>query len=319
MKMRSGYFVPFALALAMAMPAGPAHAISLQFDYSLDSSGFFTPTRRTVLEAAGSYFNGLLTDTLDAITSSGSNQFNVNFTNPASLSQVTLPGFSVAANSLVVYVGGTTGLGGSTLAIGGPGGFSVSGSASFVNTAITRGEVGATSGPTASEFAPWGGSIAFNSAASWYFDNDVSTTEAFGGSDFFSVALHELGHVLGIGIADSWFRLVSGNVFTGSKASAANGGSVLLDAATGNGHWAEGVSSSVAGGGAQEAAMDPTLLNGTRKRFTRLDTAALDDIGWDVAPEVSTPGATKVPTIPHAGLVLLSAVLALLARRRLLA
>ena len=34
----------------------------------------------------------------------------------------------------------------------------------------------------------------------------------------------------------------------------------------------------------QEAAMDPDLQNGTRKRLTALDAAALKDIGWDVAP-----------------------------------
>lgn len=33
----------------------------------------------------------------------------------------------------------------------------------------------------------------------------------------------------------------------------------------------------------QEVAMDPDLLEGTRKRFTALDAAALKDIGWEVA------------------------------------
>jgi hypothetical protein len=39
----------------------------------------------------------------------------------------------------------------------------------------------------------------------------------------------------------------------------------------------------------QEAAMDPDLQNGTRKRFTALDAAAMRDIGWEViAPPVTT-------------------------------
>ena len=33
---------------------------------------------------------------------------------------------------------------------------------------------------------------------------------------------------------------------------------------------------------AQEVAMDPDLQNGTRKRLTALDAAALKDIGWEV-------------------------------------
>jgi len=43
-------------------------------------------------------------------------------------------------------------------------------------------------------------------------------------------------------------------------------------------------------GASQEAAMDPTLAPGTRKLFTDLDVAALDDIGWDAAqvPEPSS-------------------------------
>ena len=36
------------------------------------------------------------------------------------------------------------------------------------------------------------------------------------------------------------------------------------------------------GSTAQEAAMDPDLQNGTRKRLTALDAAALKDIGWEV-------------------------------------
>ena len=48
-------------------------------------------------------------------------------------------------------------------------------------------------------------------------------------------------------------------------------------------HWANGTQSVVYGGStAQEAAMDPDLQNGTRKRFTELDAAAMKDIGWEV-------------------------------------
>ena len=30
--------------------------------------------------------------------------------------------------------------------------------------------------------------------------------------------------------------------------------------------------------------MTPSILNGTRQLFTDLDVAALNDIGWDIAP-----------------------------------
>ena len=35
--------------------------------------------------------------------------------------------------------------------------------------------------------------------------------------------------------------------------------------------------------------MDPSIFDGTRKYFTELDYAGLDDIGWTVIPE---PGTT---------------------------
>jgi hypothetical protein len=41
---------------------------------------------------------------------------------------------------------------------------------------------------------------------------------------------------------------------------------------------------------AQEAAMDPDVQNGTRKRFTELDAAAMKDIGWDVIPLAGPSG-----------------------------
>jgi len=276
-----------AAPLACALSA-PAAAIVLNFDYSYDTNGFFSdPTRKTVLEAAGGFFESILLDDLTAITSGSGNSFDAIFTNPADGSTTTIYDFSVAADTLTIFVGGRS-LGGSTLGFGGPGGFNVSGSPDFVNNAVSRGEVGDTQGASATEFAPWGGAITFDSDTSWYFDSDPSTVEPFTGNDFYSVALHELGHVLGIGTADSWDALVdSGNLtFNGAAASSLWGGPVPLE---NSGHWQEGLMGLVAGS-SQEAAMDPTLTTGTRKLFTDIDRAGLDDIGWDVAP-VPLPGA----------------------------
>jgi hypothetical protein len=47
-------------------------------------------------------------------------------------------------------------------------------------------------------------------------------------------------------------------------------------------HWDSTVTSTV-GGASQYAAMGPSLSTGTRKRFTILDFAGMDDLGWDLA------------------------------------
>jgi len=287
------------LACLLVADVAPVAALSLQFDYSLDTEGFFTPARRVVLEAAGSTLSTLVTDSLSAITSSGINQFTARLTHPGTLASLSLPGFSVAADTLHVFVGGNSTLGSATLGFGGPGGFQVSGTAAFVSDAVARGQSGPISGALATEFAPWGGVVVFNSALNWHADSDPSTLEVFSGHDLYSVALHEIGHVLGLGIADSWFRLVSGGVFTGPAAIAAFGNAVPLTAD--GDHWAEGTRS-----GGQEAAMDPTLQVGTRKTFTPLDVAALDDIGWDIEPlSPPPPNPVEVP-LPSAMLIALA-------------
>lgn len=274
------------LAGLFAIASQPAMAINIQFDYGFDSNNFFdTQAKKDVLSAAGSYFSNLITDDLTAITSGGVNHFNINFSNPGTGATETINDYSVAADTLVVYAGGRD-LGGS-LGLGGPGGFGVGGTGAFVNNAVSRGETGDVQGATATDFAPWGGSIAFNTTSSWYFDSDLSTDADVVNNDFYSVALHELGHLLGLGISDSWDNLVSGTDFTGAESNSVFGGNVPLHGDSA--HWAEGTLS-LAGGVSQEAAMDPTILTGTRKVFTDLDVAALQDIGWEVSA-VPVPAA----------------------------
>jgi len=260
-------------------------AFDISFDYTYDSNNFFADsTRKSILESAAGYFESIIKDDLLAIESSGVNNFTASFFNPSNPNDtVTISNFDVAADTITIFVGSTQ-LGNSTLGLGGYGGYSVSGTSTFVDNAITRGETPTTSGvrgATATDFALWGGSISFNIGANWYFDADPSTNESFNGYDFYSVALHEIGHVLGIGMADSWDNKVNGsNQFTGTNAVAAYGAPVPLNPT--GGHWADGTQSTV-DGAPQEAAMDPTISSGTRKQFTELDVAALEDIGWETS------------------------------------
>ncbi|MEE9395748.1 MAG: matrixin family metalloprotease [Methylococcales bacterium] len=282
------------LAVVLLLVNSSVNAVTINFNYDFDTNGFFNDSsRRSTLEAAGTFFESHITDELKAIDSS-EGRFDVKFTHPGTGDEEMRTGYSVASDTLVVFAGGR-GFGGHTLGVGGPGGFSAGGSDSFLDIVRTRGKTDAT-GSSILDFGPWGGSITFDTDSSWYFDQDTTTDESFSGNDFYSVALHELGHLLGIGTSASWNDQVKGTLFTGSAS-----GSVNLDNDTT--HWQEGLISTI-NGVSQETAMDPSLTVGTRKHFTDLDLAALQDVGWEV---------TAVP-LPSA-LLLFGGGLAVLARR----
>jgi len=269
-------------AIVFAAPA-PA-AVHLEFDYRYDSAGFFGPGTgaRACLEAAGDFYESILADRLTAIVSTTYNRFDAIFYRPDTHEKTTLSSFSVPTNTLVVFVGRRdmpTG----TLGWGGSGGYYLKYSSQLWNeNAVTRGQgrIADVTGDTAVDFAPWGGSMALNRQVSWHTDLECLPEE--GWCDLFSVVLHELGHVLGIGAADSWFnRVDETGQFTGAVAAAEYGGAVPLD--DGASHWADGVTSRVwADGSPQEAAMTPSLEPEARMVMTDLDVAGLDDLGWDI-------------------------------------
>jgi hypothetical protein len=268
----------------------PAQALVFNFDYSYDTEGFFSgtdgTTRRNTLELAADYFEPLA-DNLSAINSSETDTWTPTFTHPGngtvSYTDATLKDLNIPADTLVIFVGGQD-LSGS-LGLGGPGGFSWSGSTSFGNTVEARGQTGALNSP-ATDFGPWGGSLSFDNTVTWNSDGGAP---AAGENDLLSVAIHELAHLLGYGTADSWNNLVSGNNFTGDNSVDVYNN--FLTSATSvpladNAHWANNLNSL---SGIPEPALDPSLTVGTRKLLTDLDYAGLADIGWDTSAVAAVP------------------------------
>lgn len=277
--------------------AAPVQAVDLVFDYRYDDAGFFTSERRAVLDSVARLYSDNLTDTLSAIEPAGSDFFVARIYDPLDpLNAIaTVPGVTVQADEIRIFVGSYS-FAGQILAVGGPGSYSAGGAA-FAQLVESRGEPGAlAASPT--DFAPWGGTITFGSNVNWYADADVSTLESFSGQfDFFTVAMHETAHVLGIGTADSWFAQVDDGTFAGALTTALNGG--VAPALRNDGsdtHFASSVAGH-ANGAQQVALLSATIPVGGRRYMTDLDWAALSDIGWEVASLYATVPA-PVPEAP---------------------
>lgn len=268
-------------ALLLASPSAFAN-IDIQFDFTYDSSGFFNSANIQTLNAAASVFENRFADNLFAINSNGVNNFQGLIFDPSNTTQtLTLSNLSVAENVIKIYVGSAN-LGGLTIGEGGPGGYSCSGIGSFCANAVDRGQTN-TTGNSATDFATWGGMISFNSTSSWYFGLDESglTNSQL---DFYTVAVHEIAHVLGFGLAPSFEAQVNGSNFTSSETGTVGLSSDLA-------HWAEGTTSTVAGS-LQETVMDPDITPGTRKYFTDLDYAGMAAIGWSLVTPVPETSAS---------------------------
>jgi hypothetical protein len=262
-----------------ALEARDLPSIAIQLDYSHDASGFFAshPQAEATLQAVATQMGNGLSANLSAIAPAGGNTWNETFFDPATGAQTTIANASVAADTLVIYVGARP-LTGSEAGYGGYGGYNASGSQAWLDAVQSRGWGG---------FAPWGGSITFDSTQNWYFGLAAGATA--NQTDFYSVAEHEMGHILGIGTSSQWKALSSNGTFRGADAEAVYGGPVPVTAD--DAHWAGGVSVN-----GQQAVMDPILPQGARLQWTALDAAALKDIGWTNAPPPVSPPAP--PTAP---------------------
>ncbi len=334
------------LALLAGLAPG-AWALTVEFNYDFDSTGFFAPgsDARNALEAAGAFFEAAIGDSLGAIESgqAAGGFYTAFFSNPSlfqsgsTLKTESIANFALAADTMRVYVGAvdldpfSTG----TLAVAGPGAYIVNGGSAYRDAMVSRGQganqsqddirnVDDVTNQTANDFATWGGFMSFDIDRAWHFG--IDTLPIGSQPDFLSVALHELGHVFGLGTADSWNNLVSGTTFFGVAAAAANGG-VNPSLQNGGAHWASGTLSSVADydlsyipnpGATQETAFDPNITLGTRKLITELDLAGLEDLGWEIVEPVAEPPpvveAAQVP-LPPAALWVLAGGIGLLARR----
>ena len=272
--------------------------LNITFNYDFDTEGFFSGpegiTRRTTLEQAASFYENFITDSLLAIpTDSGLNSWTAIFSNPATGNQQSIQNLTIPEDTIIVYAGGRDLP--LSLGEGGPGGFSASGTADFLELIKGRGQVGALTEP-ATDYSLWGGSITFDTnilidSTSFNWHNSIDTVGLDSDEiDFLSVATHELGHVLGFvtGLDNSWSNQISGTGFTGINSLAIyqaetdpNATSVPLK--EDRGHWANGITSFTLTGAEQEPSMNTGGEQlGERQLLTNLDYASFQDIGWEI-------------------------------------
>ena len=272
---------------ASAMFASSASAnIDIVFDYSYDTNGFFdSQSRRDRLEEAAAFYENAFTDTLSPVSGFS---WTANMTHPGTLTDYTFSGPDVGQDQILIYAGGYNFSDG-TLGHGGPGGFPTqSGTVEKFDALVSRGQFPYTTPHYAqTDFGTWGGSLTFDTApvveftngssqsASWYWgDASIDIPDEGSGYmyDFLSIAVHEIGHVLGFGTANSFENLISGGMFTGAASQAVYGGPVPM---YGSAHWATGILD-------DSTAMDPSIGVNERRLLTMLDYAGFDDLGWDV-------------------------------------
>jgi hypothetical protein len=295
----------FSLVAALWLAAAPAGGVTLTFDYRYDSGNFFDPgtQARATLEAAGSFYSSILNDTLSPIVAPSYNSqtahvewtWTMGFLDPRSTSTTTLVDEIIAADEYRIFAGARAHPG-TTLAVAAPGnadwGRTTSGSLtstdlqqrSAIDTAFDK---AVEKRDEESGFAAWGGSISFDNDTNWHVNYLTAPTS--GKVDLFSVAIHELGHTLGLGTSADWSNLVSGSTFIGATAMTKYGAAVPLS--PDRNHWLEGLGSVVYGGAAtQTAALTPGIAPGVRKKLTAIDAAALTDIGWSLILPPGLPG-----------------------------
>jgi hypothetical protein len=248
---------------ASATPAPVTSRFNIQFDYRFDTERWFTSDRKAILEAAAKVWETAIAEEFEAIPAGTPLQV----INPQT-SQIENFVANYPIDDLVVFVGSRTIDGsGNTQATAGPSGMWTLGS-----RLETR--------YNGSTFQPWTAHLSFDRAETWFFDPTLNTSSDIprNAVDFFSLAIHELGHTLGIGTSRAFNNLIVGNTFVGNSAKAENGDRPI-PLAPDLSHPAEGFIASRVG---SIAVMNPTLLRGSRKLPNRLDLALLRDIGYRV-------------------------------------
>lgn len=304
-----------------------ASGIEIVVDYTYDTEGFFSdPIRRTAMEAVADRYSRVITSELTAVAPMlDQTPWRIGFEHPGTGEPFQIstaanrdsdPLFSVADNEANVY--GFSGLdanqwilyaGGRNLVSAGVGGTATGLNFNTIfddlDGPLHRGVISNTPDNTAGDLPAWGGAISFSLNENWHFDLDE--TAGNGSVDFYTIAMHEVAHALGLSTQwNQWTQQTNGTAYQGANALAAyntdNDASLTeLSLAPGaDPHWQDGIYLSqifqlgvpnlvgTVGDGLQDLLLEPVAnFSTTISRFelTNVDAGALVDIGWSILEE----------------------------------
>ncbi len=254
----------------LELSATRTHRFQIQYDYRFDTNNFFAdPARKSVLEEAANIWENYIQNDFPTVPAGTS----FTLQNPQTGNRETVS-LNNSVDDLVIFVGAQNiPLSQKALAFAGYDGTDTS-------------DITLRNRLSGSNFEPWAGTITFNSSptfldgipTSWFFDltpetsNDIPTNSV----DFLSTALHEIGHILGIGTAPIFKTLGAGGSFVGTNAKSVNGGNPIP---------LESDLSHIQAGFLSDGR--PVLLTsnnpGGRLLPTRVDLAVLADIGYNIS------------------------------------
>lgn len=288
-------------------------AIDIIFDYSYDSGNYFSDDRKYIMEQVAYVFESRMGGEsfagyrpsedlgLNSITGLG-----LNFTSPSSsatlqptVGSTTSDGNVIGkANELIIFLGAKS-IGGSTLASAGQTGRTGYSAGSGSDLSAMQNALNAKNSTT--NYEPIAGSSQVNTNKTFYYDTDLTThTDALssGKTDFYTVMVHEIGHVMGFQANNAWNANKSGSFWTGANAKAEyNGQNVPL---YGTSHWDLPTDGGAGNSGSLNPAhvgcachpsMLPSIGINTRSSFSDLDFALLKDIGYSIS---ASPVGTNI-------------------------
>lgn len=236
--------------------------LNINLNFSYDTEGFFNDhKRREPLIRAAEMWSDIISDDFQEVPEESS--FEI--WHPSKKNKTVSVIVSEKIDDLLIFIGARD-LPGSTLALGGPSGYSLEGDIFQARISDDFRGQGATT-----DYEPWAGVLSFDTQTNWNFSLDSPSLSEY---DLLTVALHEIAHVLGIGTSSTFQSLTEEGFFVGNNSKFING-NAPIPLTSDEAHVEDGFDDN-------HTLMDPSTAKGSRQEISVFDKAILSDIGYEI-------------------------------------